>query len=72
VTETDDYPRLAEIEATAAKLAPHVFQTPVWRWQTGLMQGPANPAREVWPEPFRRTGTFSEHLARGASAGTGA
>jgi threonine dehydratase len=65
VTETDDYPRLAEIEATAAKLAPHVFETPVWRWQTGLMQGPTNPAREVWLklELFQRTGTFK---ARGA------
>jgi threonine dehydratase len=65
VTETDDYPSLAEIEATAARLAPHVFETPVWRWQTGLMEGPASPAREVWLklELFQRTGTFK---ARGA------
>lgn len=65
MTEAESYPKLAEIEATARKLAPHVLETPVWRWQTGLMEGPANPAREVWLklELFQRTGTFK---ARGA------
>jgi len=60
----DSYPTLAEIHATAERLAPHVLRTPVWRWGTGLMET-ANPAREVWLklELFQKTGTFK---ARGA------
>ncbi|MGQ0601322.1 MAG: threonine/serine dehydratase [Anaerolineales bacterium] len=58
------YPTLPEIKATAERLAPHVLRTPVWRWQTGLMET-ASPAREVWLklELFQKTGTFK---ARGA------
>jgi threonine dehydratase len=56
---TDSYPTLAEIHATAERLAPHVLRTPVWRWGTGLMES-ANPAAEVWLklELFQKTGTF--------------
>ena len=54
------FPRLHEIERTAARLAGQILQTPVWRWQTGVVEGALNPQTEVWLklELFQRTGTF--------------
>jgi threonine dehydratase len=59
-----DYPTLSEIQSAAERLAPHVLRTPLWCWQTGLMET-RNPAREVVLklELFQKTGTFK---ARGA------
>ena len=54
------YPRLFEIEHTAARLAGHILQTPVWRWQTGVVTEALSPQTEVWLklELFQRTGSF--------------
>ena len=54
------YPRLFEIEHTAARLAGHILQTPVWRWQTGVVSEALSPQTEVWLklELFQRTGSF--------------
>jgi threonine dehydratase len=54
------FPRLYEIERTAARLAGQILQTPVWRWQTGVVERVLNPQTEVWLklELFQRTGTF--------------
>ncbi|MBC7954627.1 MAG: pyridoxal-phosphate dependent enzyme [Cytophagales bacterium] len=54
------YPRLHEIERTAARLAGHILQTPVWRWQTGIVEQSLSPQTEVWLklELFQRTGSF--------------
>ena len=57
---TPTYPRLHEIERTAARLAGQILQTPVWRWQTGVVARALNPQTEVWLklELFQRTGSF--------------
>ncbi|MBC7993504.1 MAG: pyridoxal-phosphate dependent enzyme, partial [Rhizobacter sp.] len=54
------YPRLHEIEHTAARLAGHILPTPVWRWQTGAIAQALDPRTEVWLklELFQRTGSF--------------
>ncbi|MEO8151827.1 MAG: threonine/serine dehydratase [Rhizobacter sp.] len=54
------YPRLFDIERTAARLAGQVLQTPVWRWQTGVINQKLNPQTEVWLklELLQRTGSF--------------
>ena len=54
------YPRLHEIEHTAARLAGHILPTPVWRWQTGAVAKSLDPRTEVWLklELFQRTGSF--------------
>jgi len=54
------YPRLHEIERTAARLASHILPTPVWRWQTGVVARELDPQTEVWLklELFQRTGSF--------------
>jgi len=54
------YPRLHEIEHTAARLAGHILPTPVWRWQTGAIAQSLDPRTEVWLklELFQRTGSF--------------
>lgn len=54
------YPRLHEVERVAARLAGRVLQTPVWRWQTGVVQRELDPHTEVWLklELFQHTGSF--------------
>lgn len=54
------YPRLHDIEHTAARLAGHILQTPVWRWQTGVVARSLDPRTEVWLklELFQHTGSF--------------
>lgn len=54
------YPLLDDVRATAARIAPHVLHTPVWRWNTGLVRRELSPATEVWLklELFQRTGSF--------------
>jgi len=55
---------LADIRAARARIAPHVVETPVWRWQN--RSGADQPAADdVWIklELWQRTGTFK---ARGA------
>lgn len=53
------YPRLHDIERAAQRLAGQILQTPVWRWQTGVVDS-LNPQTEVWLklELFQRTGSF--------------
>lgn len=54
------YPSLEQIERTAARLAGKILHTPVWRWQTGIVEEALSPASEVWLklELFQKTGTF--------------
>jgi threonine dehydratase len=54
------YPRLHDIEHTAQRLAGQILQTPVWRWQTGVVTKALNAQTEVWLklELFQRTGSF--------------
>src|SRR5512139_3221337 len=54
------YPRLHEVERVAARLAGQVLQTPVWRWQTGVIARRFGPRTEVWLklELFQHTGSF--------------
>jgi threonine dehydratase len=54
------YPRLHDIEHTAQRLAGRILQTPVWRWQTGVVARALSPQTEVWLklELFQRTGSF--------------
>ena len=54
------FPQLHEIERTAARLAGHILQTPVWRWQTGIVAQSFDARTEVWLklELFQRTGSF--------------
>jgi len=53
------YPSLTEIHATARRLHGNVLHTPVWRWQTGIIEQHC-PDTEVWLklELFQKTGTF--------------
>jgi threonine dehydratase len=57
---TTPFPTLAEIRLTASRLAGQVLETPVWRWQTGIIEQALNPSTEVWLklELFQRTGSF--------------
>ena len=54
------YPSLDQIRRTADRLAGRVLETPVWRWQTGIVERSLSPATEVWLklELFQRTGSF--------------
>jgi threonine dehydratase len=54
------FPRLHEVERVAARLAGQVLQTPVWRWQTGVVARELDPRTEVWLklELFQHTGSF--------------
>lgn len=58
--DTDSpYPFLRDVEDAAGRLAGQVLQTPVWRWQTGVVNR-LSPQAEVWLklELFQRTGSF--------------
>src|SRR5260370_24796530 len=65
VSSTLGYPTLSQIRRAAERLAGKVLTTPVWRWQTGIIEESFDGSTEVWLklELFQRTGTF--HL-RGA------
>jgi threonine dehydratase len=54
------FPTLKEVHQTAVRLAGKVLQTPVWRWQTGIVGQALSPATEVWLklELFQHTGSF--------------
>jgi len=54
------FPSLDEIRATADRLAGKVRETPVWRWQTGVVERSLARATEVWLklELWQRTGSF--------------
>jgi threonine dehydratase len=54
------YPSLAEIRDTAGRLSGKILDTPVWRWQTGIMEDDTAGASEVWLklELFQKTGAF--------------
>jgi len=54
------YPTLDQIRRTADRLTGRVLETPVWRWQTGVIERSLSPDTEVWLklELFQRTGTF--------------
>ncbi|WP_332855542.1 threonine ammonia-lyase [Duganella sp. S19_KUP01_CR8] len=56
---TQLYPSLAEIRATAQRLQGKILETPVWRWQTGVVEQQFA-GGEVWLklELFQKTGTF--------------
>lgn len=60
VQNDSPYPRLYEVERVAARLAGQVLQTPVWRWQTGVVARELDPRTEVWLklELFQHTGSF--------------
>ncbi|OEZ63376.1 threonine/serine dehydratase [Duganella sp. HH105] len=53
------YPSLAEIRDTAHRLHGKILETPVWRWQTGVIEEQLA-GGEVWLklELFQKTGTF--------------
>lgn len=59
-TETTPYPTLDDIRQTAQRLAGRTLVTPVWRWQTGVINRTLHPKTEVWLklELFQKTGTF--------------
>jgi threonine dehydratase len=56
---TTSYPSLAQIRDTAARLQGKILHTPVWRWQTGIIEKHF-PTTEIWLklELFQKTGTF--------------
>lgn len=60
------FPTLAHIRATADRLAGRIVHTPVWRWETGVIER-TFPGAEVWLklELLQKTGTFK---LRGALA----
>ena len=53
------YPSLSDIHAAAERLSGKILHTPVWRWQTGIIEEQF-PSTEVWLklELFQKTGTF--------------
>lgn len=55
-----DYPTLSQIRLAAGRLAGKILATPVWRWQTGIVEQAFDAPTEVWLklELFQRTGTF--------------
>ncbi len=59
-THDDEFPALQAIERTAARLSGQVLHTPVWRWQTGVVERLLAPQTEVWLklELFQCTGSF--------------
>jgi threonine dehydratase len=56
---TSSYPSLADIRDTARRLQGNILETPVWRWQTGVIEQQFAEG-EVWLklELFQKTGTF--------------
>lgn len=54
------YPSLAQIRDTADRLAGKILRTPVWHWQTGIIEDQFKGVGEVWLklELFQKTGTF--------------
>ncbi|MCM5682760.1 threonine/serine dehydratase [Schlegelella sp. S2-27] len=64
------YPTLHDVWQTAARLAGRVLETPVWRWQTGVVHDRLPPDTEVWLklELFQRTGSFKLRGALNALA----
>jgi threonine dehydratase len=60
VTPDIDYPTLSQIRLAADRLAGKILTTPVWRWQTGIIEASFDESTEVWLklELFQRTGTF--------------
>jgi threonine dehydratase len=54
------YPTLTQIRLTAERLAGKILETPVWRWQTGIIEESFDASTEVWLklELFQRTGSF--------------
>jgi len=54
------FPSLDQLRRTADRLCGKVLETPVWRWQTGIVERTFSPRTEVWLklELFQRTGTF--------------
>jgi threonine dehydratase len=54
------YPSLAQVRDTADRLAGNILHTPVWHWQTGIIEEAFKGAGEVWLklELFQKTGTF--------------
>lgn len=54
------YPALQDIQHTARQLAGQVLETPVWRWQTGIVCDLLSPSTEIWLklELFQKTGSF--------------
>jgi threonine dehydratase len=54
------YPTLSQIRCAAERLAGGILETPVWRWQTGIIEESFDGSTEVWLklELFQRTGTF--------------
>lgn len=59
-TSAHAYPSLEQIRRTADNLAGHILHTPVWRWQTGIVEEALSSASEIWLklELFQKTGTF--------------
>jgi threonine dehydratase len=57
---TSDAPTLDEVRRTAERLSGQVLETPVWRWQSGIVEQALGAHTEVWLklEMFQRTGTF--------------
>lgn len=70
-TFSSPYPSLDQLRRTADRLHGKVLETPVWRWQTGIVERALAPSTEVWLklELFQRTGTFK---LRGALNSIGA
>jgi len=62
-TPTSDPLSLADIEATAAALAPHIRETPVWSWRDEAVVGPTGAAPVLKLELWQHAGSFK---ARGA------
>ena len=54
------YPTLQQVQHTAQRLAGKVLETPVWRWQAGVIERSLSPDTEVWLklELFQRSGSF--------------
>lgn len=59
-SETVPYPTLQQMRQTAERLAGLVLETPVWRWQTGLIARTPQAPGEVWLklELMQHTGSF--------------
>ncbi len=57
---TQGFPSLQAVRRTAERLQSKILRTPVWRWQTGIIERTLSPSTEVWLklELFQRTGSF--------------
>ncbi|VTU13133.1 Phenylserine dehydratase [Variovorax sp. SRS16] len=55
-----DGPSLHEIQQTAKRLDGLIVETPVWRWQSGIVEQVLKPSTRVWLklELFQHTGSF--------------